>query len=304
MTTRKKISSSDVAEVLTRSRRRCCICFGLRRDIEVKAGQIAHLDGDRSNNTFDNLAFLCLEHHDHFDSRTSQSKNFTLSEVKKYREELYDKVLLFINKQVVHSPKVDESAFGINKVSLTLTREQELKEAVFEVLSDAVAPLHSLNTIAQKLGLSRPTLEHLLHELANEGIVRVDRPRGSTKKVYSLISSLENQLISTFVSMLGDRVVEDCRYLRRGSDELDAVIKTNTGLIYTVETTYAKNQLSRDLALDHIKRLNYSKKALGFHKSINVLLIGITASTLNDVQNLKDLEEPGLLIKYMELEKH
>lgn len=54
----------------------------------MKAGQIAHLDHDSSNNAEDNLAFLCFEHHDDFDSRTSQRKGLTLGEVRQFREEL------------------------------------------------------------------------------------------------------------------------------------------------------------------------------------------------------------------------
>jgi hypothetical protein len=69
-------------------RRRCCVCFGLNADRREKKGQVAHLDGDPSNNSLDNLAFLCLEHHDQYDSRTSQSKGLTIDEVKKYRDEL------------------------------------------------------------------------------------------------------------------------------------------------------------------------------------------------------------------------
>jgi hypothetical protein len=36
------------------------------------------------------LAFLCLPHHDQYDSGTSQSKSFRPAEVKVYRDELYD----------------------------------------------------------------------------------------------------------------------------------------------------------------------------------------------------------------------
>ena len=64
------------------------ICFGLHRDESIKKGQIAHLDGNPSNYRVDNLAFLCLEHHDLFDSTTSQSKNLTIPEVKVFRKEL------------------------------------------------------------------------------------------------------------------------------------------------------------------------------------------------------------------------
>lgn len=88
---RTQPAAHDATSVLRRSRRRCCICFGLHRDDGVKKGQVAHLDQDRDNNDVDNLAWLCLEHHDDYDSRTSQSKSLQLTEVKAYRSELYDK---------------------------------------------------------------------------------------------------------------------------------------------------------------------------------------------------------------------
>ncbi len=86
---RAPIPDDVLARVLTRSRRRCCICYGLNRDTSIKAGQIAHIDQDSSNPAEDNLAFLCFEHHDRVDSRTSQSKNFTITEIKHFREELH-----------------------------------------------------------------------------------------------------------------------------------------------------------------------------------------------------------------------
>jgi hypothetical protein len=92
MVRRKRIPEERVAGLLARSRRRCCLCYGLDGDLSEKQGQIAHLDGDRSNNDPDNLAFLCLNHHDRYDSRTSQSKGLTMEEVKRYRGELYEVV--------------------------------------------------------------------------------------------------------------------------------------------------------------------------------------------------------------------
>lgn len=89
MTQRKKVSDATQAEVLVKSRRRCCICFGLNRDDSIKRGQIAHVDKDSSNSVEDNLVFLCFDHHDGFDSTTRQSKNLTQAEVKAYRDELY-----------------------------------------------------------------------------------------------------------------------------------------------------------------------------------------------------------------------
>ncbi|MHB0925076.1 MAG: hypothetical protein ACYC1F_01050 [Gallionellaceae bacterium] len=92
MSTRKKATDEVITEVLTRSRRRCCLCYGLSRDAEIKQGQVAHLDQNRDNNRPDNLVFLCLSHHDSYDSQTSQSKGFTISEVKAYRDELYNHI--------------------------------------------------------------------------------------------------------------------------------------------------------------------------------------------------------------------
>lgn len=78
-----------------RSRRRCCICYGLHRDVNLKAGQIAHLDKNAANPVEDNLAFMCLVHHDQYDSVTRQSKNLTLREVKFYRDELYSDIAIY-----------------------------------------------------------------------------------------------------------------------------------------------------------------------------------------------------------------
>lgn len=89
---RKTIPDKTMTEILVRSRRRCCLCFGLKRDFDIKTGQIAHIDRNNGNPDFDNLAYLCLEHHDQYDSSRSQSKGFTKSELKYYRDELYKKV--------------------------------------------------------------------------------------------------------------------------------------------------------------------------------------------------------------------
>jgi hypothetical protein len=89
---RKKIPPAIETDVLENSGRRCCLCYILNNDYDVKVGQIAHLDKNRSNNSLSNLAFLCLVHHNSFDSRTSQSKNFSITEVKRYRKKLQDTV--------------------------------------------------------------------------------------------------------------------------------------------------------------------------------------------------------------------
>lgn len=92
MANRKKLNEATQFEVVYRSARRCCMCFALARDFDQKAGQLAHLDQDRSNDAQTNLAWLCLPHHDEYDSRTSQSKGYTEAEVKRYRDLLYAEV--------------------------------------------------------------------------------------------------------------------------------------------------------------------------------------------------------------------
>jgi len=89
MAKRSKLPKAAETAVLTRSARRCCICFALHGDDAVKAGQIAHLDDDRSNNDLDNLAWLCVDHHGQWHTRGNVTKGFKADEVKAYRGQLY-----------------------------------------------------------------------------------------------------------------------------------------------------------------------------------------------------------------------
>jgi hypothetical protein len=71
------------------SRRRCCLCFYLENRNEVRKGQIAHINRNASDNRFDNLVWLCFEHHEEYDGKTSQSKGLSKGEIKAYRDKLY-----------------------------------------------------------------------------------------------------------------------------------------------------------------------------------------------------------------------
>jgi len=55
-------------------------------------GQIAHLDHDPSNSDEDNLAFLCHDHHDEYDGKTSTSKGLREAEVREWRDDLYQEM--------------------------------------------------------------------------------------------------------------------------------------------------------------------------------------------------------------------
>lgn len=83
---------NDETTVLLKSARRCALCFGLNGDLDEKTGQIAHLDRDASDGREENLVWLCMRHHSHYDSKTSQHKNYTLREVRAAREKLYEAI--------------------------------------------------------------------------------------------------------------------------------------------------------------------------------------------------------------------
>lgn len=86
--TRTRISPETQARILAETRRRCALCYGLDRYIGRKSGQIAHIDQDSSNDAEENLVFLCLQHHDEYDSKTSQSKGITQLELERFRDDL------------------------------------------------------------------------------------------------------------------------------------------------------------------------------------------------------------------------
>jgi hypothetical protein len=65
------------------------MCFGLNGVLDVKDGQIAHLDRDRSNSTIDNLAFLCQVCHTIYDKQSNRVLSYTPGELKHYRDSLY-----------------------------------------------------------------------------------------------------------------------------------------------------------------------------------------------------------------------
>jgi len=132
--TRKPIKVTDQAAVLLKSRRRCCICFGLNRDTSIQQGQIAHLDGNSANNAEANLAFICFIHHDQYDSTTRQSKNFTPLEVKEFRAELYRAIDLAFGSDVLFG----EARAKIDNVSGHYIRSGDFESAELTVarLSD------------------------------------------------------------------------------------------------------------------------------------------------------------------------
>lgn len=65
------------------------MCFGLRGDLTVKEGQLAHLDRNPGHPAPENLAFLCQGCHAIYDKRSNRVLGFTPAEVRNYRGQLY-----------------------------------------------------------------------------------------------------------------------------------------------------------------------------------------------------------------------
>jgi len=86
MNVRVKPTKETEKEVLVASQRRCCLCYYLDDKREPRRG---HTNRNRSRSQVDDLVWLCLDHHDQFDSRTSQSKNLMREEVRHYRDRLH-----------------------------------------------------------------------------------------------------------------------------------------------------------------------------------------------------------------------
>ena len=86
---RRAIPDEVQKRVLVASLRRCCLCYFIEGKRGVRKGQIAHLSRDPSRISFDDLVWLCLDHHAEFDGKTSQEKGLTPGEVRHHRDELY-----------------------------------------------------------------------------------------------------------------------------------------------------------------------------------------------------------------------
>jgi len=135
---RVTVPADNQKEVFLLSRRRCCICFGLDGDLGVKQGQIAHLDQDNTNYDLDNLAFLCLPHHDQYDGKTSQSKGLQKSEVKQFRKELYGKIAEGPPDELAR-PKKESS------LPAPASSSAEAHATISPTISPVIAPVFAVN---------------------------------------------------------------------------------------------------------------------------------------------------------------
>lgn len=119
MIKRKRVSEQDVTDLLVACRRRCCLCYYLDNKRGRRKGQIAHLNRRADDSRPENLAWLCLKHHDEYDSTTRQSKGLGQREVRTYRD-----MLVGVFKDAPPPPK-DDAAANAAEVLIELGRESE-----------------------------------------------------------------------------------------------------------------------------------------------------------------------------------
>lgn len=163
---RKPILEEVQTELLTLSARRCCFCYGIRGDLEEKKGQIAHVNRDPSDIRLENLVWLCFDHHDEYDTRTSQSKGYTSSELKTYRERLY----ILIKQQ----------SAKIKLTYATMPLRSRLRELLYTINPEI---LHRLDEGQNQIEamISQPNLlsmQKLQNESGFEDLIRIS-PTGS-----------------------------------------------------------------------------------------------------------------------------
>lgn len=129
---RVPIASDVETRLLTESRRRCCLCVFLEGDVRTKQVQIAHISRDASDSTYENLAILCLPHHDRYDSKTSQSKGFTPQELRYYKDRLVD---LIDRWGAVPPSIVADHAFAVEGQKVESEAEQAPAPSTVDLIS-------------------------------------------------------------------------------------------------------------------------------------------------------------------------
>lgn len=167
---RAKTPKSTETELLLASRRRCALCFGLNGDHAPKSGQIAHIDRDPANPAFDNLAWLCLNHHDEYDTRRSQSKGFTPDELRRYRNETHAFVA-GVRAQI-----------DPGRATLTLSEEAvELAGLLSHRSRNGYRfdPQMRIDQIPNEIELSGDDLELAIDELRSLGLVELNSSRST-----------------------------------------------------------------------------------------------------------------------------
>lgn len=139
---RPSIPPKTQVTILSKCRRRCAFCYYFEFDTSLKKGQIAHIDRNRNNNVENNLVYLCLPHHDDYDTKSIQTKRYTPEELAEAKRELET----FIEKKhssivsLLASDKIEPLAkkSKINRVSVEVYK---IRYPIYQAFRDFVIPI-------------------------------------------------------------------------------------------------------------------------------------------------------------------
>ena len=112
-------------EVIFEADRTCCICK------QIRSFQLHHLDGNPSNNTFDNLVLLCLDHHAEASSKSTMARKLSPGVIRKYRNQLLQDVRA--KRETVFGRTVDKIEFDAQMEALAC---HEVRKLALELVGD------------------------------------------------------------------------------------------------------------------------------------------------------------------------
>lgn len=179
--TRVPVSHAAATEVLIRSRRRCCLCYFWNKDLNQKDGQLAHVDRDHTHSEFDNLAYLCLDHHNEYDSKHLQSKNITPDELRFARTQLYERMGTGFepDARVTVTIELDRDF---------ATFDDDAKEEVLDLVKDALDRNANVRIVR-----IRPGSVHITLEMNSSDAIKIVQAikRGAFEQIAAVDAELE-----------------------------------------------------------------------------------------------------------------
>ena len=136
----------------------CCVC-------RQRGHQIHHLDGDPSNNSIENLSYLCLTHHDEASRIGGLARKLTAATIRLFRTEWYRAVEL--GRLPIEPASATPAAFDRDQIleSLAIHEVRKVSHQVrgarsWEALGDACRAL-SPYALQRSPAISREVLEAL-----------------------------------------------------------------------------------------------------------------------------------------------
>ena len=191
---RKKIPDEVQADVIFKSNRECVVC-----DNHKRGDHIHHIDGDNSNNKFENLAFLCFDCHNEASLTGSLRKKLTPKTIIKFRDHKYQVIATEReNSLKIFNSPVDglttEDLLTISKNALIIIEIEKLKAEYFSAdwteRSEIISKLHRF---------SDHTNFRVAVDVFNFLSIAADQTRGGmpTDVVISIFSS--NSLIANII---------------------------------------------------------------------------------------------------------